>query len=294
MEEKITKVEMISMPNITLYKLDLYMYNHNYFVNGEKLQETFKSGWYKTKGKINRIEEKKTRIINEKWELKNKQLYNETLPIIVDEHSKEKYKEIVKSDLYKYTYEEEEYLENIEFEIIKNTKIKDEILFETKSGISRYNSWRNNRKETLLIEECTYSFAHQCLIESPLLELTCPLILNYECLWNILSNRLKNVLDYDKVKAEFDSLRFKIYNRKSDKKIEMDIYCKTLETEQGLFANNINELQLKIEFLVNDIKKFIEDDNMKISYFEYNCDFDDRFLEQEQENLKNYLRRIQQ
>ena len=285
-DEQKLKIKVIEMPKTSLFTFESSTWGYNrdeILVNGQKLNKTFEYGWYQFSGKLKNIQQKVLKNKKERWELKDETLYNEKIPLVIDGNNMDNFRSLTKSDIYEYKCEQYEEIEDIPFEIVSKTELKDEVIFDTKIPIEKYDRY-GIKKTNFLIKNCTYSFTHKCLVKSPLLELTCPVLLDSEILFDILNNLLKQILNYDIVKANFDTYSTKINSRKYGKQIfQIDTYTsdKTYNLKP-LYANNINELQEKILFLANDIKTYVENEeiNQKISYFEYNVGFEKRFMEE--------------
>lgn len=272
------KIKIIEMKNTSLIG-ESYRLEH-LFINGEKPLETFKYGWIKINGKVKKIQDKVTKKKNERWELKNKELYNETIPLLIDNYSQEKYKALVESDLYEHKYETYEELEDVEFEIEEKIVLKDEILFETKTGYKTY-SWSRGWEEPYLINECTYSFTDQCFVQSPLLELTCPVMLKRNSVFKIVKTIVTQIVNYDKISIKENSdyiLNIMDFKQKYTI-LKLDnwenINCKN--PMPNIFAKNINELQEKLKYMAYKIKDYVENE-YKYSWCEYIANFDEDFL----------------
>lgn len=255
------KIKIIETKGKTLFHVDGY--NHDRLLaNGKPLEKTFRNGWYVLDGKLNTLQEKSTIRINERWELVDKELYNESLPLLIDEHSKEKYINFINKDLYKYCFETKDVLIDVNYEIIEATKINEEILFETKVEFKKWDSIKREWvKEHYLIDELVYSFVDNCLTPSPVKELTSPCLLKGNLLFYILKDYIKRNIDLNKAKitSDYDFI-FEVRTR-SDITLfklgnETD-YVKHYGTTPDLVGSNFNDLLTKLENLKKAIIKHI-------------------------------------
>ena len=261
------KIQLIKTKDKYLYKFVGYCYISDHLMNGKEIQETFNNNLYVINEYPNLLQEKETIKINERWTLKNKDLYNETIPLIVDEHSKEKYKNLVDSDLYEYTYEEKEIYKKVELEIEELGEIDDDIPFEHKEILQTEFGWYSRgKKEVYLINEVNFSLKDNCLTPTPIKELTKPCMLKKEFLHQILTDYIKRNIDltYAKVKDDYD-WRFNVV---TNNQRQMYILSWSSDrndknwTLQNLYANNFKELVKKIKQMENEIITYINKDHV--------------------------------
>lgn len=261
------KIQLVKLKDKYLYKFDGYICRKDCLMNGKEIKETFKSDWNVIDEYPKLLQEKETIKINERWELKNKELYNETIPLVVDEHSKEKYKNLVESDLYEYTFEEKEILEDKELEIEEIGIIDDDIPFEHKEIIqSSYGWYSKGKEETYLINKIDFSLKDNCLTPTPIKELTKPCMLCKDYLFQILTDYIKRNIDlnYAIVKDDY-TWRFSVVannqrqicilswqNDSSDK----------IWTLKNLYAKNFKELVKKIEKMEEEIINYINKEHV--------------------------------
>ena len=150
-------------------------FEKDFLVNGLEPIKTFKDGFYYLENKIKKIEEKKTIKINERWELKNKELYNEKIPMIIDSSTKEVFNNLIENNLYDYTFETKDVKEKVDFKILNYTKINANNIFNNYTIRKEYSSWNGwEEKRKYLINALLYSIEDNCLIPTPIKELTKP------------------------------------------------------------------------------------------------------------------------
>lgn len=261
------KIQLVRTKDKYLYKFDEYCCISNHLMNGKEIQETFNSYWYVIDEYPNLLQKKETIKINERWNLKNKDLYNETIPLVVDEHSKDKYKNLVDSDLYEYSYEEKEVLKDVELEIEEIGVIDDDIPFEHKEIIECERGWYSRGKEEIyLINQVRFSLKDNCLTPSPIKELTKPCMLCKGYLFQILTDYIKRNIDlnYAIVKDDY-SWRFRVVsNNQKDINILVWHNCESDKcwTLKDLYANNFKELLKKIEKMEKEIINYINKEHV--------------------------------
>lgn len=261
------KIQLVKTKDKYLYKFDEYCYIDYHLMNGKEIQTTFKSDWYVIDEYPILLQKKEIIKINERWTLKNKDLYNETIPLVVDEHSKDKYKKLVDSDLYEYTYEEKEILKDIELEIEEIGVIDDDVPFEHKEMItSSYGWYSRGREEVYLIDKIDFSLKDNCLTPSPIKELTKPCVLCKDYLFQILTDYIKRNIDlnYAIVKDDYD-WRFRVIT-KSQREINILVWDNSKSdkhwTLKDLYARNFKELIKKIEKMEKEIINYINKEHV--------------------------------
>ena len=134
------EIKIIKLKYKYLYRINLYR-EEDYLMNGKEIKKTFKDNWYVGEEEPKLLQEKDKVKINERWELKNKDLYNETIPLVVDEHTKEKYNSLIQSDLYTYSYDEKEILEDIPLNVVSFTEINEDVPFEYEEIVETNDGW---------------------------------------------------------------------------------------------------------------------------------------------------------
>jgi hypothetical protein len=257
------EIKIVKLKDKYLINLEVYD-SKKYLINGEELRETFLRGWYECSKEPKLLQEKKLIKLNERWELKNKDLYNETIPLVVDEHSKGKYKNLVESDLYTYTCDTGETLETIEFEVIERHEINDDIPYDNIEIITTKEGWYSELKTSYLIERVEYSLADNCLIPTPIKQLTCPCILPKNILYLVLTDYIKRNINSNFAKVENDyDYYFSVETVETKKTL---IYWKNNSdkvcTLKDLHAKNFKELVKKIEKMRTEIIEYINQEHI--------------------------------
>lgn len=258
MKEEKKEIKIIKLKNRYLYYINIYR-PEEYLMNGKALEATFKAYWYVIEEEPRILQRKETIEINKKWELKNKELYNETIPLIVDEHTQDKYKSLINSDLYKYTYDEKEILKDIELEVISYQEINEDIPFDYEEIVETSEGWYINKKTKYLIERVTYSIQDNCLIPSPIKELTRPCILPKKILYEILVDYILRNIDKNVAKVTSNyGFCIRIENVQTNRRIiEWENDYDGRYTLKDLYANNFTELVSKLENMKEDVIKYI-------------------------------------
>lgn len=166
-------------------------YHSAIIANGEPLIKTFKKDWYKVEGKLTSLEEVWVEKINKRYELIDKELYNEKIPLLIDESTKEKYLSLIENNLYKKVYDEAEAREAIPF---KTVEVDLSIPFDIKTAkkFRIRNGWycSDEYHEQYIIDLVEYSPVESCIIPSPLLDLTRPCRLTGRFLFQVLTDMI--------------------------------------------------------------------------------------------------------
>lgn len=256
MEEK--KIKIIKLKDKYLYKINIYR-AEEYLMNGKEIQKTFKDDWYVSEEEPKLLQEKDKIKINERWELKNKDLYNETIPLIVDEHTKEKYNSLIQSDLYEYSYDEKEILKDIPLNVVSFTEINEDIPFNYEEIVETNEGWCIKKKTQYLIQRVEYSIQDNCLVPEMIKELTKPCILPKEILYEILVDYIHRNIDKNvaKVTSEY-SFCIRIEDTRNKRKIlEWENDYDGRYTLKNLYANNFKELTEKLDKMKLDVINYI-------------------------------------
>lgn len=256
------KIQLVKLKDKYLYKFNGYICRKDCLMNGKEIKETFERDWNVIDEYPSLLQEKKTIKTNERWELKNKELYNETIPLVVDEHSKKKYKNLVESDLYEYTYEEKEVLEEKEFEIEEIEFIDDDVPFEHKEIIqSSYGWYSRGKEEVYLINKIDFSLKDNCLVPSPIKELTKPCMLCKDYLFQILTDYIKRNININYAKVYYDyDWKFSVVTNNQNQMCVlswMNGSSDKIWTLKDLYANNFKELVKKIEKMKKEVINYI-------------------------------------
>lgn len=256
MSEK--EIKIIKLKDKYLYKISLYR-KENYLMNGKEIEKTFKDYWYISKNEPKQLQEKDKIKVNERWELKNKELYNETIPLIVDEHTKEKYNSLIQSDLYNYSYDEKEILKDIPLNVISFTEINEDIPFDYETIVETSDGWCCKRKTKYLIERVEYSIQDNCLVPEMIKDLTKPCILPKKILYDILTDYIKRNIDRNvaKITSEY-SFCIRIEDIRNGRKIlEWENDYDKRYTLNNLYASNFKELTEKLDKMKEDVINYI-------------------------------------
>lgn len=258
------KITILKTEDKYLYKIDGYFNPEYYLMNGKELENTFARDWFVCNEYPNLLQKKVKVKINERWELKNKDLYNETIPLVVDEHSKEKYKNLVESDLYNYTFEEKETFENQELEVKEYNEIKDNIPFDYKVNLTS-DGWCRETTKRYLINNIEFSIKDNCLVPSPIKQLTKPCVLDRKFLYEILVDYVKRNINKNYATVDRDyrfCFRVCCANEKKDTLIYWENDYDKRFTFEHLPANNFKELVKKIEAMKKEIIEWVNKEHI--------------------------------
>lgn len=182
-------------------------FEKDYLINGLSPITTFKKDFYYSETEIKKIEEKKIIKVNECWQLKNKDLYNEKIPMLIDNSTKEIFNSLIEDNLYDYTFEEKNIKENIEFKILNITDINIDNKFNEYEIKKEYNSWCGWQEvKKYIINDLIYNLEDNCLTPSPIKELTRPCLLSGGKLYEIIRDYIKRNIDANisKVSSDYD------------------------------------------------------------------------------------------
>ena len=238
-----------------------------YRANGEKLQETYLSNWFQVDGVLESLVEVKRENTNERYELINKDLYNEKIPMLIDESTKEKFQSLIDNNLYKFVYDTVERLENIPFEIIEvNTETRFDIK-TAKEFSTCPDSWYGKRSQRYIIQLLDFSPVDQCLIPRPLLDLTRPCRLEGWVLYHVLTDMVAVKIPKNCRITENSSNLFQVFDiTKKERLIHWqnyyDNYSKTFYG-YALFGNNYDDLMGRLEAFVNYIIQKLSEHNAR-------------------------------
>lgn len=156
--------------------------------NGEELVETYLRDFYQVNGELTSLLTKTTKLVSTRYELKNKALYNERIPLVIDDTTKDIYKELVETELYERI---NDYV--VVYEAIQFTKIEVDTSFDKvneKSSITMWNNWKSQRETRYYIDMVEFSIVDQCLIPRPLLDLTRPCALSGDNLYKVIADHI--------------------------------------------------------------------------------------------------------
>lgn len=247
-------------------------YRTTYRANGNPLRSTFLANWHQVDGDLESLVEVKTIRVNERYELINKELYNEKIPLMIDDSTKDKFKPLIESELYKYVYDTEEQLIDIPFEVIE---VDAEVRFDIKTA-KEFNpegrSWAFTKRHYYIIELLEHRTVDMCLFPRPLLDLTRPCKLGKNKLFHVLTDMIAvNIPNNCRIKTN-DGNIFVIVDFTKSKEL---IYWKDWSSrsyEKGstfyqkeLFGNNYDDLMGRLNaFVKYIIKKLSECDSRGI------------------------------
>lgn len=156
--------------------------------NGEELVETYLRDFYQVEGDLTSLLTKTTKLVSTRYELKNKALYNERIPLIIDDTTKDIYKELVETELYERINDYEVVYETIPFREVEIDTSFDKV--NEKSSITLWNNWKNMRETRYYIDMVEFSVVDQCLIPRPLLDLTRPCALSGDNLYRVVADHI--------------------------------------------------------------------------------------------------------
>jgi len=245
-------------------------YSSTIMANGNPLNVTFKSNWYQVDGELFSLEEVWKEQINKRYELINKDLYNEKIPMIIDDSTQEKFQSLIDNNLYETVYDEKEIRENIPFKIIK-IDLDTSINLQTIKQFKISDGFYEDRKVQYIISLLEHSTIDQCLIPTPLLDMTRPCALQSKNLFMVLSDMIASHKPNNYRISENTEGRFEVIDiNKVRKLIIWEYYNHKAPNNYfdkvSLIANNYSELIEKLKAFVDHvINKLSEGDNKAIS-----------------------------
>lgn len=256
--------------------------------DGEKAKQTYRKNWYMIKQYPKLIQKKKVKQINQRYEIRDKNMICEKFPeILTMEQAKDCTFNIY--DYYYNLYDNEEYLEeidNIEFQVIlevDNLKLPDDINYKAYGKVSDYKSGKLN----ITSDNITNSELDKILLPNVMLH-TRPCMMSSENLFMILRQHVKDNIDtaIARIQSDYDSHftveklvklfepeqlsytnpfartkkeRNKIHYRTKEFKSYTVLDIKPSPRDQyghvlnPIYANNYDELNMKIQQWLNDI-----------------------------------------
>lgn len=246
-----------------------YLYSNDvYMANGKPLEGTYLKDWYQVEGSLISLVKVSKIKVNERYELINKELYNEKIPLMIDDSTKDKFKSLIDSELYRYVYDNEDRLEDIEFEVIE---VDTETRFDIKTA-KKFNAtpnmWELHYRQYYLIELLEHSTVDMCLIPRPLLDLTRPCKLSGHILWNVLVDMIAaNMPKNCRIINNNYTFEVKDINKTQTLIYWQNHWDKNNQTFYGraLFGNNFDDLIGRLNsFVEYIIKKLSEHDRRAI------------------------------
>lgn len=145
--------------------------------NGEKLEEApyaLGSYNYYVEGPLEHVYLTSTERINVRYELKDKSLYNVSLPLIIDESTADKYQSIVQSDLYEKTYDTQEVRTYFPIEYITT---EDDFPFMYKLSWGEYDRESFPARGPFLVNQIVFSEYDRALVPAHVRVTTRPIAL---------------------------------------------------------------------------------------------------------------------
>ncbi len=260
-------IKAYKLKNKTLFGC-FYEYSwEKYKANGKPLEKTFLDGWYSVDGELKTLTKVRIEYKNKRYELKNKDLYNEKIPLIIDEHSKEKYESLLEQNLYELVYDEIEIEEPVEFEVIEvDIDLKYDL--KTAKEYSFTHCWNSNRRTHYIINLVEFRTFDKCLYPRPLLDLTRPCALTGKKLFIVLSEMIySKIATITRVK-KFDENQF-IVNDIENENCLINWEYWSYKSPNNKFddfmviANNFGELIEKLESFVKYVEKIIISEKTK-------------------------------
>ena len=239
-----------------------YIYSgDDYRANNKPLNKTFLDGWFQVDGDLESLVQVLKVKVNERYELINKDLYNEKIPLVIDDSTKEKFKSLLDSELYKWVYDTKEEFTDIPFEVIE---VDTEQRFDIKTAKEfnpRPQLW-NDRKQHYIIQLLEHSPVDMCLIPRPLLDLTRPCKLAGENLYNVLTDMVAVKLPKNCRIVNNDAV-FEVKNMtKSNRLIYWNNFIDERKQTFGniaIFGNSYDDLMGRLNAFVNYVIQKLSD-----------------------------------
>lgn len=229
--------------------------------NGEELVKTYLSDYYQVEGKLESLVKLSTRVSSTRYELKNKALYNERIPLVIDETTKEIYKELVETELYECVKEYEEVSTPIPFKVNKVDASYDNV--SDLSSRKAWSSWKSEWVPTYYIDLVEFSIVDQCLVPRPLLDFTRPCAVGGDVLYTIIRDTIaKHKLPIAIRISENTKYIFQVTNVKTNKHVIT--FRGSMFEKKWIVAKNYEALKANLNAFVEVlIKQFKEDDVQK-------------------------------
>ena len=226
--------------------------------NGEELVATYLSNFYQVEGKLESLVELSTRVSSTRYELKNKALYNERIPLIIDETTKEIYKELVGTELYQCIQEYEEVLTPIPFKVKKVDASYDNV--SDLSSRKTWSSWKSEWVPTYYIDLVEFSIVDQCLVPRPLLDFTRPCAVGGDVLYTIIRDTIaKHKLPIAIRITDNEKYQFKVINVKSNTHVFS--FKGSMFEKKWIVAKNYEALKANLNAFVEVLIKQFKDED---------------------------------
>ena len=232
--------------------------------NGEPLIGTFKENWFKVDGQLISLEEVWTEHTNKRYELINKDLYNEKIPMLIDDSTKEKFQSLIDNNLYEAVYDDAEVKSPIPFTVIE-VDLSIPINLKTMKKFE-LNGWYSERKEHYIISLIEHSTVDQCLVPRPLLDLTRPCRLKGRYLFLVLTDMISAQKPNNYRITENTDNYFKVSDICKTKNILSWEYYEHKAPQnvfdgESIWANNYGELMEKLNAFVAYILVKLSENN---------------------------------
>lgn len=226
--------------------------------NGEELVKTYLDKYYQVEGKLESLVKLSTKVASTRYELKNKALYNERIPLVIDDTTKEIYKELVCTELYECIQEYEEVSTPLPFKVKKVDASYDNI--SELSSQKAWSSWKSEWVPTYYIDLVEFSIVDQCLVPRPLLDFTRPCAVGGDVLYTILKDTIaKHKLPIAIRISENTKYIFQVTNVKTNKHVFT--FRGSMFEKKWIVAKNYEALKANLNAFVGVlIKQFKEDD----------------------------------
>lgn len=259
---ELEKVIAYEIGDKTLFQVEsprYYFSESKILANGKTLVESFKHFLYVCEGKLESVTYTYEEKINERYELKNKDLYNEKIPFIIDEHSKEKYQSLIENNLYEFKYDKEEVTLNYEIEIIK---IKDNVPFDLKSDIVKKGGWYKDSVKPFYISLMQYSPLHEAIVPFPLKDLTCPVMVSKENAFLMLVDSFAKITPKNYVITRCEGSWLDVHDSRlnSSKRLLHLLQFSSYEVfGENIYGKDYKDLVESIQKLAEDIAKALRE-----------------------------------
>lgn len=258
-EIKLEKIIAFQTNDKTLFKINkpYLMFDSNILANDKPLVESFHRNLYVVDGELNSVILYYKDVKSKRYELKNKELYNEKIPMIIDEHSKEKYLNLIENDLYEVKYEYE--TKQIEYEI-ETIMIDDTIPFLLKSDIEKSEKYSYNKEKPFYISLMQYSIIDDAIVPFPIKNLTCPVMISKEDAFLLLVDSFSKLPQkgYKITRAEGSWLDVNENNLKNSKRILHLLQFSDYRVfYENIYGKNYKDLVEAIQKLAKDIREAI-------------------------------------
>lgn len=186
----------------------------NILVNGQPLVSVpFKSygiGYFYVDGKIESATRTVTEYYNHRYELKNNELYNEKIPLIIDDTSREIYQSLIDADLYIRKSDSRKHVFDIE---VFTQTITDEFPFALEFKdlkVYRKNSYYRDM-DPFLIDHVKYSETDLMMMPLPIVSMTRPVLITPEVMFKFFIDSVYSLHDKSRFRvSDFSETSFDV------------------------------------------------------------------------------------